>query len=51
MVYRNKEDMLTPQPGQQSNEDRNQKAKKKGIQPGSDKPCKRIKADDRYCRV
>lgn len=27
------------------------KGKEKGIQPGSDKPCKRIKADDRYCRV
>ena len=50
MVYRNKEGYADPTAGAAIHE-AEPKAKKKGIQPGSDKPCKRIKADDRYCRV
>lgn len=50
MVYRNKEGYADPTAGG-SNPRSRTKSKEKGIQPGSDKPCKRIKTDDRYCRV
>lgn len=50
MVYRNKEGYADPTAGAAIHEAYT-KSKEKGIQPGSDKPCKRIKTDDRYCRV
>jgi len=47
MVYRNKEGPHS----RGSNPRSRTKGKEKGIQPGSNKPCKCIKTDDRYCRV
>lgn len=46
MVYRNKEGYADPTAGAAYPRSRT-KSKEKGIQPGSDKPCKRIKTDDR----